>query len=283
MDAEFRDGSASTVSTLIELPGGLSGLSLTELPPGVRAVFAGRAPANAAGNLSLSGGRDRAAALRVRAAWSHALGVAPADWVCGALVHGAVVRVIGAAERGRGALDAATVLSACDGLITATPGLPLYLPVADCAAVLLHRGGLHPRLGVLHAGWRGLASGILGEGVRRLRESGAEEDAPLTAWISPCARAPAYEVGAEVAERAPEEARQQTRGRWSVDIGRWCAVALRTAGLPPAHIHDEGYDTLSEERWFSHRREGVEGGRNGLIAVLTPTEDLSGRRPSSPR
>lgn len=260
------------MSAEIVLPAGLRGTSVRSPWGGVRALFAGRAP-DGAGNLSLSGGRDRDAALRARRRWSETLAVAPEDWVCGALVHGATVRVVGEAERGRGARDADSVLHACDGLITATPGLPLYLPVADCAAVLLHRAGPRPRIGVLHAGWRGLAAGVIAEGVRRLREGAERDPERLFAWISPCARAPAYEVGSEVADLAPQAARRRAGARWSVDVGCWCAEALAAAGVPRGAIVDDGSDTLSDARWFSHRREGAGGGRNGLVAVLEPSGD----------
>lgn len=255
----------------VTLPEGLLGFEVEGASArGVRAVFAARAPATGAGNLSLSGARDPAAARAARAAWSRHLRVAPEDWVCGALVHGATVRVVGEAERGRGAREPGTVLAACDGVVTATPGLPLYLPVADCAAVLLHRGGARPRIAVLHAGWRGLATGVLQEGLRRLREGAEDGEAALYAWISPCARAPAYRVGPEVAARAPAAAVQRDGPRISVDVGKWCVELLAASGVPRDAIHDCGLDTLEDERLFSHRREGEGGGRNGLIAVLEP-------------
>lgn len=243
-----------------------AGFAATDL----RAVFAARHPATGEGNLSLSGERDRSAALAVRSAWSAWLGVEPRDWVCGSLVHGSTVRVVGEAERGRGALDPADVLPACDGLVTATPGLPLYLPVADCAAVLMHRNGLRPRLGLFHAGWRGLAAGILREGLRRMRE-GAEEGAVVQAWISPCARDVSYEVGPEFASLAPAVALRRDGPRLFVDVGRWCMAELAAAGLDPSRMEDSGLDTLGDERCFSHRREGPRGGRNGMLAVLTLT------------
>ncbi len=249
---------------------GLLGFELPGLEDcaGLRHVFAARDPANGAGNLSLSGGRDRAAALAVRAAWSAHLGVRPADWTCGALVHGVAIRVVGEADRGRGARDSAHVLTACDGLITETPELPLYLPVADCGAVLIHRGGARPRLGLFHAGWRGLAAGILREAVRRMRE-GADDGATWTAAISPCARAAFYAVGPEVLALAPAAAVRRRGGCGFVDIGAWCVAELHAAGLPAPAVHDCGLDTLDDARCFSHRREGAAGGRNGLVAALS--------------
>lgn len=229
---------------------------------GLRHVFGARA-ADGSGNLSLSGGRDREAALQVRASWSEYLGVAPGDWVVGSQVHGPVLRRATAAERGRGALDPADVLPPCDGLWTTEPSLPLYVAVADCGAVLLHRAAPTPALAVVHAGWRGLAEGIVGAAVEAL---GGPEG--LRAGIAPCAGWDSYEVGPEVATQAPVEAVRAASPRPYVDVARWAHHALRAAGLPAAAIESAQVDSIADLRCFSHRREGAAAGRMGLIAAL---------------
>lgn len=231
---------------------------------GLAHVFGGRSESGL-GNLALSGGRDRTAALTARAAWSDYLGVEAEDWVVGAQVHGAEVQVVGERHRGRGALLPGDVLPTCDGLITQTLGLPLYIAVADCSAVLLHGPGI---LGLVHGGWRGLAAGILGRAVRRMEDLGVETSR-LVAGIGPCIASASYEVGAEVAAHAPEVARSRREDhRWQVDIGRWADWCLQQAGLPPTAIFSSGIDTGTDPSCFSHRRQGVEAGRNGLIALL---------------
>lgn len=232
--------------------------------PGLRHVFGARAEEDL-GNLAYSGDRDRAEAWKARTAWSGFLEVQPQDWVVGGQVHSAKVRVVGNAARGRGATSPEEVLPECDGLITQERGLPLYVAVADCSAVLLSGPGI---LGVVHGGWRGLASGILEEAVARMETLGCPVES-LRAGVAPCMAAASYEVGPEVADCAPEVARFPGRGdRWQVDIGLWAADCLRQAGLLEEAIQMSGIDTGSHEGCFSHRRQGPGAGRNGLIAVL---------------
>ena len=233
--------------------------------PGLRHVFGARAPHDL-GNLAYSGGRDRAEAWKVRSAWSEFLGIQAQDWVVGGQVHSAKVRVVGAAERGRGAQAPEDVLPECDGLITQERGLPLYVAVADCSGVLLHGPGI---LGVVHGGWRGLAAGILEEAVTRMESLGCPVES-LQAGVAPCMAAASYEVGPEVADCAPEQARFRGVGdRWQVDISVWAANCLRQAGIPEEAIATSGIDTGCHEGCFSHRRQGPGAGRNGLIAVLS--------------
>lgn len=232
--------------------------------PGLGHVFGARAPQDV-GNLAYSGGRDRAEAWRARSSWSEFLGVQAQDWVVGGQVHSAKVRVVGEQERGRGARSPEEVLPECDGLITQERGLPLYVAVADCGGVLLLGPDI---LGVVHAGWRGLAAGILEEAVARMESMGCPPES-LKAGVAPCMAAASYEVGSEVADCAPEVARYRGKGdRWQVDIGDWAVSSLRLAGLPEGSIVTSGIDTGSHEGCFSHRRQGPGAGRNGLIAVL---------------
>ncbi|MHC4823450.1 MAG: polyphenol oxidase family protein [Planctomycetota bacterium] len=233
--------------------------------PHLRHVFGARGP-EGLGNLAYSGGRDLKEAWQARSAWSEFLGVKARDWVVGGQVHGSTVRVVGDAERGRGAKAPEDVLPQCDGLITAERGLPLYVAVADCSGVLLTGPGI---LGVIHGGWRGLAGGILQVTVAKMVELGSPLET-LTAGVAPCMAAASYEVGPEVGDAAPDVARYRGRGdRWQVDIGKWAADCLKEAGLAETNIHLSGMDTGSDEACFSHRRQGPGAGRNGLIAVLT--------------
>jgi len=227
-------------------------------------VFATRSPSNL-GNLAFSGARDRDAAQTVRQAWSAFLGVSPNDWVVGGQVHTSNVVFVDDSHRGRGALTPETVIPQCDGLITTTPGLPLYVAVADCSAVLLHAPGV---IGVIHGGWRGLAAGILDAAVEQFLGLGVEPK-DIRAGIAPCIAGASYEVGPEVGEACPDGARYRGEGdRWQVDIALWAQHCLLQNGVEPASIYLSGIDTGSDHSCFSHRRQGLSAGRNGLIAVL---------------
>ena len=83
-----------------------------------------------------------------------------------------------------------------DGVATALAGVAAVVHVADCLPIAIGTDGA---VVMLHCGWRGLAGGIVGEGVRALRELGA--DRPLEAVIGPGAGGCCYETGEEVRDR----------------------------------------------------------------------------------
>jgi copper oxidase (laccase) domain-containing protein len=73
-----------------------------------------------------------------------------------------------------------------------------------------------------------------------------------------------------VAADCPTPAKYQGRDdRWQVDITEWAKQQLIESGLPPANIEVSGVDSGSDQRIFSHRRQGAIAGRNGLLAVLS--------------
>lgn len=233
-------------------------------PTALRHIFGARNSQDA-GNLAFSGGRNREAALAVRKTWSAYLQVPETQWVVGGQTHSATVQVVGEAQRSRGALAPTEVLPDTDGLFTTCSGLPLYVAAADCSAVLLHAPGA---LAVVHGGWRGLAQGIMKVAVERFLEHGYEAT-DLQAGVLPCIAAASYEVGPEVAQACPTSAKYQGRDdRWQVDIAKWAAAELIQAGVTEDKLMMSGMDTGSDAQLFSHRRQGVGAGRNGLIAVL---------------
>ena len=112
---------------------------------------------------------------------------------------------------------------------------------------------------MLHAGWRGLAEGVLEAGVQALREAhGPGRTGPLHAALGPGAGCCCYEVGEDVAARFPAWAR---RGR-RIDLKAIAAQRLRAAGV--ADVLDVGRCTMCEpEVFFSHRASGGRTGRQG--------------------
>jgi YfiH family protein len=227
-------------------------------------VFGAR-NANDQGNFAFSSGRDIAAATAVRKSWCEYLGANPALLVVGGQTHTDHVAIVDDQLKGRGALSPSTVIPGCDGLITTTPGLPLYVAVADCSAVLLSAPGI---VAVVHGGWRGLQSNILRVAIDKMVDLKADPQ-QICAGITPCISGVSYEVGPEVAADCPTPAKYQGRDdRWQVDIAKWAQQQLVEAGLSPANIEVSGIDSGSDQRIFSHRRQGVLAGRNGLLAVL---------------
>ena len=124
--------------------------------------------------------------------------------------------------------------------------------------MLLASGGA---VAALHGGWRGLAGGILAEGVAALRDLGAE--GPVTAAIGPGARGCCYEVGEEV-HAAFADIPGVRVGERNLDLAAVARHALAAAGVET--IHDVGLCTICDERFFSHRRDGgVTGRQAGVV------------------
>jgi YfiH family protein len=145
-----------------------------------------------------------------------------------------------------------------DGQATALRGHPALVFTADCLPVLLAAEGA---VAAVHAGWRGLSGGIIEQGVRALRELGAE--GPVHGLVGPGARGCCYEVGEEVqAAFAGYDARV---GERNLDLAAVARAKLAEAGA--AAVHDVGLCTIcSPELFFSHRRDrGVTGRQAGLV------------------
>ncbi len=254
----------------IQMGGGRRGLCFERFGEctGLRHVFTTRGD-DGSGNVSLSGGRDRVAALAERRLWCAALGVEASRLVVGSQVHGIGLRVVGPADRGRGALDPESTLPRTDGLLTLSVGVPLLTAVADCVPVLLFFPGSPSALGSIHAGWRGLRAGILPRAVHRLCALCHRPPAELWAGIGPCIGPLHYEVGEEVAVHAPPAARlRPAEGRPHVDLARWAEIQLLEAGLAAEGVERADLDTAADPRFFSHRGDGPHTGRMALLSVL---------------
>jgi len=138
-----------------------------------------------------------------------------------------------------------------DGHVTALRGVPALAFVADCLPIAL---ASPDAVAILHAGWRGLADGIVETGVAML-------DGEVRAVIGPGIGACCYEVGDEVRERFEPEA---ARGR-HLDLKLAARRALEAAGV--REIQDVGLCTSCHpDLFFSHRRDnGVTGRQAGVV------------------
>ena len=154
-----------------------------------------------------------------------------------------------------------------DAAVTAVPGVVLAILTADCLpAVFAARDG--SEVAAAHAGWRGLADGMLEATLAAMRTPAAE----VVAWLGPAAGPAHYEIGADVhdaflAHSAEAEAAfAATRpGHWRVDLYALARQRLQAAGMAAAAIHGGDQCTISDpSRWFSHRRDR----RSGRMATL---------------
>ncbi len=230
-------------------------LSLT-LVGGARVLFTSRAD----GNLSTLSGEAAELGRARREALCERLGL---DWLCASRqVHGTDVQLVREASAHGGepvAIDA-------DGHATSLRGVGVAALVADCLPVALAASGATPAVAIVHAGWRGLAAGVLENGVRALRELGA--DGELEAAIGPGAGVCCYEVGPEVhAALGADSADGADRGGGNVDLRAIARERLLAAGA--ARVHDVDVCTICDERFFSYRREGERAGRQAGVAWLS--------------
>ena len=151
-----------------------------------------------------------------------------------------------------------------DAAVTGVPGVVLAILTADCLPVVFAADD-GSELGAAHAGWRGLAAGVLEATVAALRTPPAR----VRAWLGPAAGPQAYEVGAEVHDafvaHDPDAAAAfvATRpGHWRVDLYALARRRLAAAGV--TRVAGGGLCTISEPRFFSHRRDR----RTGRMATL---------------
>jgi YfiH family protein len=177
-------------------------------------------------------------------------------------IHGVRAVRVGPRRAGAGFDDPSTILPPADVLLTGGRGIPLAVLTADCLPVVLASDEL---LVVVHAGWRGLAGGILDRAAGLFPESRSAAAAVGPA-IGPCH----YEVGADVAEAvaggSPAGAvRRRREGRVFLDLPATATAILRAAGVPEVEV--AGVCTACRgDRFFSHRRDGVTG-RQAVIAM----------------
>ncbi len=154
-------------------------------------------------------------------------------------------------------------LDEADGQVTAQPGIALMVTTADCLPVAVAGGDA---VAMLHAGWRGLAEGILEAGAEEVR--GVAGDRPLSAAIGPGAGPCCYEVGDEVHSQFTAYGAEARRGP-NLDLKAIAHAQLRRAGVE--EIHDVALCTICSPSslFFSHRRDHGITGRQAGVAWLT--------------
>lgn len=210
------------------------------LPPSplwsARVVFTGRAEGD------MGHGGDFVVDVRPDVA-ARRRAVVDLPWTWLRQVHGS--RVVTVTAPGAGAGEWA------DAAVTAEPGCALVVLTADCAPVAL--ASPEGVVGVAHAGWRGVAAGVLERTVEAMRDLGAEV---VRAVLGPCIRPECYAFGpadlAAVASRLGDGVRARTGdGRPALDLPAAVRSALARAGVDT--VDDAGACTACSGRHFSHR------------------------------
>ncbi len=204
-------------------------------------------------NLALHVGDDPEHVAANRARLREALAL-PAEPLWLSQVHGCSVADVGRDLAGCEA----------DAAFADTPGRVCAVLTADCLPVLFaDREGT--AVAAAHAGWRGLAAGVLEATLARFDDPGR-----VTAWLGPAIGPLAFEVGEEVreaflaADPVAAEAFVRHGERWRADLYRLARLRLEAAGI--GGVYGGGRCTYSEpQHFYSYRRDGRTGRQASLI------------------
>lgn len=230
-------------------------------------VFAGGREAAGGLNLGLHTGDDRDCVMRNRARLSALIGARPV-WL--EQVHGD--RIVHADEvRDDDAPPKA------DASVTNVPGVACLVMVADCLPVLI--ADRHGRaVGAAHAGWRGLAAGVVEQTAERVARLAGTSASELCVWLGPAIGPRAFEVGGEVREafmqtadasekervEAAFEPRAGVPGKYLADLYALARVRLARCGVGSVSGADSCTVT-QRERFYSYRRDGATGRMAALV------------------
>ncbi len=175
-------------------------------------------------------------------------------------VHGAEI-----ADLDAGAAAGAAAGQA-DGAVTRTPGRVCAILAADCLPILFATES-GDAVAAAHAGWRGLAGGVIEAAVRSL----AVAPRSLLAWLGPAIGPRHFEIGPDVRDellrgdpRAGAAFTENARGRYLADL--YVLARRRLARLGVERVYGGGECTFSSsDKYFSHRRDGPTGRQATLI------------------
>ena len=159
----------------------------------------------------------------------------------------------------------ATPVEATDALVTREKNLALCVLVADCTPVLLsdHTAGV---IGAAHAGRMGARNGIVKNTVEAMVGLGAEPSR-IQVLLGPAAAGESYEVpegmALDVEKHLPGSRTRTKKGTPGIDVRAGLVRQLLSLGV--THIDADPRDTITDNDFFSHRREGVTGRQAGVI------------------
>ncbi len=149
-----------------------------------------------------------------------------------------------------------------DALIVSRPGVAATVFVADCVPVLIAAG---ESVAAVHAGWRGLAGGVLASAMRELKCAGANDPATAEAWIGPAIGPCCYEVGEDVASQVESASGAEVvirRPDRKPHLDLVLAVSRQLADLGVRRISSSGCCVRCDSDWWSYRRDGAGAGWN---------------------
>lgn len=164
------------------------------------------------------------------------------------------------AKGGRGDLQQA------DASYTAESGVVCAVLTADCLPLLVCATD-GSQVAAIHAGWRGLLAGVIGNTLTAMKCS------DVLVWLGPAIGPDCFEIGAEVRNAFLDKStafitafKQQSNGKWLADIYRLARIDLAMLGLGVDKVYGGGFCTVTEqERFYSYRRDKQTGRMATLI------------------
>jgi hypothetical protein len=203
------------------------------------------------------------------------LGVDLSQFVVANQVHDGDVAVVTSVDRSRGALSDDTAIPAADALVSAHTETVLAVMVADCVPVIVFDPST-PAAGIAHAGWKGTVAHVTRNTVETMAREFGTDPVHYVAAIGPSIGPDSYEVGPEVAEQAraafpdADVIREHYGANPHFDLWASNTADLLSAGLRRENIDIAAIDTLTDPRFFSHRRRAPTG-RFMAFAGLRPS------------
>jgi len=162
------------------------------------------------------------------------------------------------------------VVSNCDALITATPGLFLTIQTADCFPVFLYEAEKSV-VALIHSGWRGTAASICSNTIAKMVETFGCRPGKMLAAIGPGITQKNYQVDETTAAQFSDEyLLPDGPGHFRLDVRGAIVRQLADAGIPAGNIEIDKRCTFeNKELFYSYRRDGQKSGR--MMGVLGMT------------
>ena len=188
-------------------------------------------------------------------------------------VHGGDSLRIADCDVGRGRTGRDGAVAYVDGLLTDRRGVPMLILSADCPVICVY-DPVRPAVGAVHASWQGTVALAASQLVHMMQREFDSEPARLVAAICPSAGPCCYEVGEEVRRVAETKLTDTHRcfverdGKLFFDLWTANRTQLIDAGVSLDNIETAGLCSICDKRFWSHRRDGAEAGRFGLMVGL---------------
>lgn len=221
------------------------------------------------GNMSFVYGDDSMVA-KARSDYLRKQGLSPEETVFIKLEHGNKILAVTPKDQGNLLYPGLQDRFVGDGLITNTPGLTLFLVVADCIGAIMF-DPVKLALGLVHAGRRGIELNILAEAVNAMKTNYGTNPADVVMISSPSISAESYVFdntdGIDLSFWGQHITKGED-GKYHMDIKSKFLSQATTAGLKNSNISISPTDTFTDKNYYSHRRSMASGEPEGRFAVM---------------